>query len=155
YARRVPAMRSRSGAPPEPARLRVWESAFDAILDPIAVADGDGIVRGANRAFRHRFAAAGEEVVGQRLATLLYGENDAEHGELSASHITYETSSLRVPGTFLASHAPLDLGDRPGRVVHLSDVTAQRAAEEAAREGEAHVRQAQKVDAVGRLAGGV
>ena len=131
-----------------------WARTADVIQDPLAIADARGVVTLANRAFRDRFAGDDGEAVGREVASLLFGSGQHRE-EIGAAYVTYEVSDLRIPGTFLVSQRPVDLESGIGLVYHLTDVTAFRAAEEAARRSEDQARQAQKMEAVGRLGAGV
>ncbi|MGD8861504.1 MAG: PAS domain S-box protein [Myxococcales bacterium] len=70
----------------------------------------------------------------------------AEHRVLSSDGVWIEVESV---GT------TIDGDDIAGTVVSTRDVSAQRAAERALREKDAQLQQAQKLEAIGRLAGGV
>jgi CheY-like chemotaxis protein len=90
-----------------------WRTTFDAISDAVAILDGDGAVKRANRAFA---AVFGEHVVGQRVEALEAARAD---GELSSGERIY---SVRFDAV------PYEAGAVDGRrmVVTVSDVTAAR-----------------------------
>lgn len=88
-----------------------WQITFDAISDPVAVLDGDGVVVRANRVF---LATFGDDVVGHRVPEL---EVARESGELALGDRTH---SVRV------DLVPDELGRKPRFVLTLSDVTAAR-----------------------------
>ena len=132
-----------------------WKAPVDAIQDPIAIVDADGGVIRANRSFALRFGKSEREIVGERDVDLFYGGVEPEGAMLRVGYLTYETSDLRIPGTFLVSHYPIQLERGPCIVYHLTDISARKQAEEALVRSETQLRQAQKMEAVGRLAGGV
>jgi len=83
-----------------------WRTTFEAITDAVAVLDGDGVVRRANRAF----AAVFGDVVGARMSAL-----DASRGEIVLGDRVFSVRFDAVP-------------DATGSVVTLSDITAARRA---------------------------
>ena len=142
--------------------VRVTRDQLEAILEgsPIAVCSVDpgGIVRTWNRAAERVFGWTAEEVVGRPLPNVP-PERQEEFRELRGRVLAgnafaeYETRRIRKDGTeldVLISTAPLH--DRAGVITGLvalyQDVTARRSLEE-------HLRQAQKMEAIGQLAAGV
>jgi DNA-binding response OmpR family regulator/serine phosphatase RsbU (regulator of sigma subunit) len=90
-----------------------WRTTFDAISDAVAILDGEGTVKRANRAFAGLF---GEHVTGSRVEAL---EAARENGELIRGERTYSVRFDAVP-----YEAEASAGRR--MVVTLSDVTAAR-----------------------------
>jgi PAS domain S-box-containing protein len=131
------------------ARYRmITEASFDGI--DIVV---DDIVRDANRGFAQIFGYTVEEVIGRPVTDFLAEESVAtlrERAEQQAEGM-YEFIGKHRTGRRIILEAMTkahNIGGRPGRISAFRDVTEKRALE-------AQFRQAQKMDAVGRLAGGV
>lgn len=128
---------------------KLTEASFDAI----AVSQ-DGVYREVNRGFLDTFGFEHEdEVIGRRVIDF----NAPESAEEVRMHVseniegTYEFVGKRKDGKKIAlevtarAHA---FNGKPGRIAAMRDVTEKRSLEE-------QFRQAQKMEAVGRLAGGV
>jgi two-component system, cell cycle sensor histidine kinase and response regulator CckA len=126
----------------------------------------DGVITSWNDAAERLFGYSAEEAVGRPIALLIFPDGrDEEKGLLeriaAGERIDqYETVRRRKDGTIVpvsVSLAPVT--DAAGRVVGASktvrDLTTQRRAEDALRRTEEQLRQAQKMEAVGRLAGGI
>ncbi len=138
-----------------------WESTFDAISDPIAIAGADGVILRVNLAFCRRFNITFPDAVGRKDASVIFGLDEEESGEavghdlLAAGRFLEERSDLAIPGVFLLSCYTVRLESGPGVIYVLRDVTARKRTQEALWQREKQLFQAQKMDAVGRLAGGV
>ena len=141
-----------------------WESTFDAISDPIAIAEADGSILRINLAFCRRFNTTFLETVGKKDSEVIFGHEAASdkavgHDLLAQARFLEERSDLAIPGVFLLSCYSVRLVSgtegRTGIIYVLRDVTARKKTQEALWQREKQLFQAQKMDAVGRLAGGV
>jgi len=131
------------------ARFRkIIEASFDGI--EIAL---DGVVLEANRGFAEMFGYTLEEVIGLPVADFVAEESRESTLQRIEQHIegSYELVGKRKDGRKILLEATArthQIGGRPARVTALRDVTERRTLEE-------QLRQAQKMEAVGRLAGGM
>ena len=138
-----------------------WESTFDAISDPIAIAESDGSILRVNLAFCRRFNTTFLDTVGKKDSVVIFGREDEPdtaavgHDLLSQARFLEERCDLAIPGTFLVSCYSVRLESGVGVIYILRDVTARKKTQEALWQREKQLFQAQKMDAVGRLAGGV
>ena len=132
---------------------------------PIVAIDPDGEVLSWNRAAERVFGWTAEEAVGRRLPCVP-DDRQAEFDEfrrhvLQADSFTgRETVRVRKDGARIdVSISTAALHDAEGRAVGLVamyvDISGRKRAEEALRQSQEQLRQAQKMEAVGRLAGGV
>ena len=124
-----------------------------ASFDAIGISQ-DGILHEVNRGYLELFGyQRAKDVVGRPVTDFVADESRAEVEQRVNSNIegTYELVGKRKDGTKILleatarSHA---IAGRPARITALRDMTERRALEE-------QFRQAQKMEAVGRLAGGV
>jgi two-component system cell cycle sensor histidine kinase/response regulator CckA len=128
---------------------KLTETSFDAID-----VTEDGFVREANRGFMKMFGYDRmEEVIGRPIADFVAAESLGEVARRVASGLegTYELVGMRKDGKKIlleATGSAHTIGGRPGRITALRDMTEKRMLED-------QFRQAQKMEAVGRLAGGV
>ena len=143
----------------------VLDGAFDAIV----TMSPDGAVVDMNAAAERMFDLPREHAIGRELAALIIpDELRHEHRRALARHRAGAPS--RIVGHRLELHAlrggthrfPVELSvsrieTSQGTLftAWIRDLTERRAAEEALRQSEQRLRQAQKMEAVGRLAGGV
>ena len=138
---------------------------LEASPDPIVVYDIQGKVSYVNHAFEQTFGWSKDEVIGNRI-DFVPQENLAEtkaaiermlQGEKTVS---FETRCLTKDGRLLdiqinASHF-IDGKDKPaGNIVILSDITERKREEEEKRKLEVQLQRAEKMEAIGTLAGGV
>jgi PAS domain S-box-containing protein len=141
------------------ARLALEESEIrfrklvDAAFDAIVVSQ-EGIIREVNRGFLEMFGlGAEEEALGRSVLEFCAPESrDLVARRMRAgTESSHDFVGLRANGTKIMIEVTArshEVGGRPGRISALRDVTDHRTLEE-------QFRQAQKMEAVGRLAGGV
>jgi PAS domain S-box-containing protein len=131
-----------------------WQVTFDSIQDGLCVLDAGGHVRRCNRALADILGQPLETIVGRRFTDLLREDFAASGGALSElldkRQLLQGREVLLGERWFHVTVDPLieEGGAVYGRVVLLHEVTQQKALAE-------QLRQAQKMEAVGRLAGGV
>ncbi len=131
-----------------------WESTFDALADGIAVVDGEGRIRRANRALAELLGQPLPAVIGAGLAEELFGRASSLAGLLQAvgrgerlAPLTQHSERLRR--ILRISAAPMQGTESAGwSVALIEDVTEQRAFE-------TQMIQHEKMAAVGQLVSGV
>jgi PAS domain S-box-containing protein len=124
----------------------------EASFDGIAITE-EGVVREANRGFAAMFGYTPEEVIGRSATEFVAQESSETVQQRIAEGIegTYEHLGKRKDGRKILVEATArthTTGGRPGRITAFRDLTERRLLEQ-------QFRQAQKMEAVGRLAGGV
>jgi two-component system, cell cycle sensor histidine kinase and response regulator CckA len=131
------------------ARFRkLTEASFDGI--DIVV---EGVIQEANQGFADMFGCTVEEAIGRPATDFVADESleDVRHRIAEGTEGTYELVGKRKDGRKIMLEATAKthtIGGRQGHITALRDVTEQRSLEQ-------QYRQAQKMEAVGRLAGGV
>jgi PAS domain S-box-containing protein len=152
--RRAEEMRNRLAA--------IVESSDDAIIG----LDLDGTVTSWNRGAERLYQREAEAMIGQPVAVLTPPDLRGEQGELLARIrdgervLHRETRRLRADGSTVEVALTIwPIHDSSGRIAGISKIarnlTERRKAEAAVRRTEEQLRQAQKMEAVGSLAGGV
>jgi PAS domain S-box-containing protein len=149
--------------------VRATRERLEAIVDasplPIVVAGVQGEVLNWNRAAEQVFGWTAEETMGRRLVCVpedRQAEYDAFRAEVLGGRpfLERETVRVRKDGTRIdvsISTAPIHdaKGQAIGSVAMYVDISGRKRAEEALRHSQEQLRQAQKMEAVGRLAGGI
>jgi two-component system cell cycle sensor histidine kinase/response regulator CckA len=144
------------------------DAVLDGAFDAFVLMSPDGAILDVNAAAERLFDIPRAQAIGRDLATLIIAdESRQEYRRAVERHAAAGTSG--APGR-LELHGlrggtatfPLELSlsriasaDGPMFTAWIRDVTERRAAEEALRLSEIQLRQALKMEAVGRLAGGV
>lgn len=142
----------------------LWETTTDAVL----VIDAESVIQLANPAVHTLFGHAPEQLVGRPLATLQPPALAAAHaagmgrylatGQRTLNWRATRTTALRADGTeFPVEISFSELQTRGARsfAAFVRDVTQQRQEEQARLELQDRLRQGQKMEAIGVLAGGV
>jgi two-component system cell cycle sensor histidine kinase/response regulator CckA len=124
------------------------EAAFDGIVVTV-----DGVIREANPGMRDILGYPLDEMLGRPVTDFIPTELHAEVGRRVREGVEgrYEFEVRRKDGRTILLEATtknLPVGGRPGRISAVRDITSLRSLEQ-------QLRQAQKMEAVGRLAGGV
>jgi PAS domain S-box-containing protein len=143
--------------------LRASEHRFRALnehaSDIVLVTDGEGVVTFASPSLARVMGVAPEAVLGRHCFDAVHPE-DVERARASFAAVRAEPGTRRelelrvrrADGTWALQHAEtgnlLAVPSVRGMVINSRDITAQRRAEE-------ELRQAQKLESIGRLAGGV
>ncbi len=148
------------------ANERFLSDIFDSILDGINIIDPDYSIIRVNRTFEQWFSHA-SPLVGKKCYEVFFGADQAcevclarqtmETGQTAMKLMEIPRSPQGGPG-WLEIHTfqLLDATRKvTGVIQFIRDVTQQKQAEEALRRSEENLRQSQKMEAVGRLAGGV
>jgi two-component system, cell cycle sensor histidine kinase and response regulator CckA len=145
------------------------DSVLDCAFDAIITIDTAGAIVTMNTAAERLFGYSREEAAGRELAALIIPEEFREDHRRALARQPHDEPS-RIIGRRLELEAlradktrfPIELSvsriDSPDGIfftVWIRDLTERRQSEEALRLSEAQLRQAQKMEAVGRLAGGV
>ena len=156
-----------------------YELLLQTAPDMILSADRDGVIVSANEAARlyairteltrpessngKRRTSVGSGLIGRQVALLAYEDdrealaadvNSAADGESRQRELRLTNTS--EPGWYVVSCNPLREEDRiTGVLVVAREITARKKHEEMLRRNEETTRQAQKMEAIGRLAGGV
>ena len=145
------------------------DSVLDCAFDAIVTMDGAGAIVSMNTAAERMLGYSREEAEGRELAALIIpAELREEHRR--AVERDFSGAPRRIVGQRLELEAvradrtrfPIELSvsriDSPGGrfyIAWIRDISDRRRTEDALRLSEAKLRQAQKMEAVGRLAGGV
>ena len=122
-------------------------SAEDAFL----VAEGDARITMINPSAARAFGISQEAAIGRRLSDFCAWGADGDTYVLAPDARRADGTSFPVEGTV----SPVRLADREFLAVILRDVSTRRAAEEQHRKLESQLLHAQRMEAIGRLAGGV
>ena len=134
------------------------DAVLDGAFDAVVTIDGAGAIVGMNVAAERMFGYPRQAAMGRPFASLLLPEDARESLAQRGVGHRLETYALRKTGERFPIELSLSQLDTSNGLLYtawIRDLTDRRAAEEALRHSEVQLRQAQKMEAVGRLAGGV
>jgi len=143
-----------------------YRSLYNSIRDAILVSTIDGTIIDCNPAFVELFGYSLAEIAGKK--TGIFFENEEEYRQISAAlnehcddpsflHTVMhkKKSGLVFPGEVHMYYLRNEEGSLTGFIELIRDVSERVRAEKVQRDLEAQLQQAQKMESVGRLAGGV
>jgi two-component system NtrC family sensor kinase len=130
-----------------------WETAFNALIEGLAVIGPDGAILRANRALAALAALPETELIGRNFGELLPGASDAVAGLIEAAYRGERTAPLvvRIEDTqrvLRLTAGPLAAAEPGSVVILVEDVTEQRMLE-------AQIIQNDKMASIGQLVSGV
>lgn len=140
-----------------------WERTFDAVPDLIAIIGRDWLVQRINKALRDRLGLAYQEVLGRPCFEVICGQGEPpaycpnlKCQEKDGKQIV-RTQAHILGGEFRLTFAPLvnEQSQLMGGVHIYRDLTAHKKAERAQKVLEKQMQLAQKMEALGTLAGGI
>ena len=146
---------------------RRFRAAFDQAMTAMALTASDGRWLRVNRALCDMLGYTMDELMGSTFQSVTHPEDIAPNVVLKDALLTGEIPGYRMQKRFLHRSGSIvwaelnvalvrdESGEPLYMVSQMNDVTAQKRAEIALGESEAQLRHAQKMEAVGRLAGGV
>jgi PAS domain S-box-containing protein len=140
-----------------------WDQCFDAITDSLCVLDRNGLILRANRTMNERFASSTGSLTGLDYRAVLgvaecTGPGHPYPHAVHQAPFTLESVRLPArPGAFTLMAYPLqrETGNPSGAVLVIRDTTENHETREALSRTEASLFRAAKMEAIGRLAGGV
>ncbi len=140
-----------------------WERTFDAVPDLIAILDNDYRIVRVNRAMAAKLGVTPEECTGLTCYHAVHGTSEppsfCPHRQLLVDGVehTTEVHEDRLGGEFVVSVSPLfdPTGKLIGAVHVARDITERKRAEEERRTLEERLQRAEKMEALGTMAGGV
>ncbi|MEW6665633.1 MAG: cache domain-containing protein [Thermodesulfobacteriota bacterium] len=140
-----------------------WERTFDSVSDVIVILDGEGRIIRMNRAAKIMLETEYSEGIGRSVMDLLRDakltgkapENGASDPQVPGFHLQMSRSGKSY--VLEVTMTPLLDGSerRTGTVLVAKDITSRVQGQEERRRLEAQLQQAQKMEAIGTLAGGI
>jgi two-component system, cell cycle sensor histidine kinase and response regulator CckA len=134
------------------------DAVLDGAFDAVVTMDGAGAILGMNVAAERMFGYPRHDAIGRQFGGLLLPADARDTIAQRGVGHRLETYALRRNGERFPIELSLSQIETANGLLFtawIRDLTDRRAAEEALRQSEVQLRQAQKMEAVGRLAGGV
>lgn len=160
--------RSQTSTPSPAAQAAKLQGILESAVTAIITIDDRGLIENVNPATERLFGYEAFELVGENVKVLMPEPYQGEHDGYIASYVSTgvrkiigigrEVSGRRKNGTTFPLHLSVSEFEADGRRYFtgmLHDISDRRHIEEALRESERRLAQAQKMEAVGQLTGGI